>query len=109
MENADFSTSERKDCKSSKVYHMVFIRFMILNYYLYHTLTKCLFNDAVIENLLLILLSNRYFSFSPDALSKIVLIFNKKKSSVSSFGKFKYKATVPYTVARQNGCHQRHS
>ena len=57
MENADFSTSERKDCKSSKVYFMVFMRFMILDYYLYHMLTKCLFNDASIENLLLMQLS----------------------------------------------------
>ena len=43
----------------------------------YHMLTKCLINGAVIENLLLMLWSNRYFSISPDALSKIVLKFDK--------------------------------
>ncbi len=43
-------------------------------------LTKCLINEAVIENLLLMLWSNRYFSIFPDAFSKIVPKFDKKRS-----------------------------
>ena len=46
-------------------------------------LTKCLFNDTVIENLLLMLLSKRYFRISPDTLLKMNEIILKKVLAVS--------------------------